>query len=61
MRTLHFSAGDVIFREGERQLTMYEIQKGSVTIVRDHGTEREETLTLLKAWGKSVLGVVVVE
>lgn len=49
MRTLHFSAGDVIFREGEWQLTMYEIQKGCVAIVRDQGTEREETLTLLKA------------
>ena len=44
-----FSAGEAIFREGEFALTMYEVQRGSVGIVQDYGTQRERELTVLKA------------
>ncbi len=49
MRERHYSAGELVFREGELQATMYEIRKGSVGVVRDYGTADEKLLTLLKA------------
>ena len=48
MKDLSFHAGDVIFREGELQLTMYEVLKGSVGIRLNYGTEREKQLTVVK-------------
>ena len=47
MRTIKFSSGELIFREGDLQLTMYDIQKGSVGIYLDYGTPREKQLTVL--------------
>ena len=49
MKERRYSAGELVFREGEQQATMYEIQRGSVGVVRDYGTENETLLTLLKA------------
>ena len=49
MNTKTFSSGELIFREGELQLSLFEIQKGSVGIYRDYGTEQESLLTVLKA------------
>lgn len=48
MKALSFHAGDVIFREGELQLTMYEVLKGSVGIRLNYGTEQEKQLTVVK-------------
>lgn len=49
MNTRTYSSGELIFREGELQLSLYEIQRGSVGIYRDYGTEQESLLTVLKA------------
>ena len=49
MRTLSFSAGDVIFREGDFAHAMYDIQKGGVGIWLDYDTEQKKQLTVLKA------------
>ncbi len=48
MNTIRFSAGDLIFREGDFQLTMYDIQKGSVGIYLDYDTEQKKQLTVLR-------------
>ena len=48
MNTLRFSAGDLIFREGDFQLTMYDIQKGSVGVYLDYDTEQNKQLTVLR-------------
>ena len=48
MKDVSFHAGDVVFREGEMQLSMYEVRKGSVGIYLDYGTEQERQLTVLK-------------
>lgn len=47
MNSLSFSAGDVIFREGESALTMYDIQAGSVGIYTDYKTESEKQIAVL--------------
>ncbi len=47
MRTLTFASGELIFREGDFDLTMFDIQKGSVGIYLDYGTELEKKLTVL--------------
>ena len=48
MKDVSFHAGDVVFREDEMQLSMYEVRKGSVGIYLDYGTEQERQLTVLK-------------
>ena len=48
MKTISCSSGQVIFREGDLELTMYAIQKGSVGIYLDYGTSGEKQLTVLK-------------
>jgi len=48
MNTIRFSAGDLIFREGDFQLTMYDIQKGSVGVYLDYDTEQKKQLTVLR-------------
>ena len=48
MRTLSFSAGDVIFREEDYELAMYDIQRGSVGIWLDYDTAQKKQLTVLK-------------
>ena len=49
MKTIAFSAGDVIFREGDFQLTMYDILSGSVGIYLDYDSEQKKQLTVLRA------------
>ncbi len=49
MKFLNYSSGDLIFREGEQQSTMYEIQQGSVGVYMDYGKETEKQLALMKA------------
>ena len=48
MKSISYSSGDVIFREGELQLTMYDIEKGSVGIYLDYDTEQKKQLTVLR-------------
>lgn len=48
MKTITFSSGEVIFREGDLQLTMYDILKGGVGIYLDYGTPQEKQLTVLR-------------
>ena len=48
MKYLNYSAGSLIFREGQEQQVMYEIQEGSVGIYLDYGTETERQLAVLK-------------
>ena len=43
-----FSKDDVIFKEGAYDHCMYEIQRGSVNIYVDFGTENEKLLTTLE-------------
>ena len=47
MRSIRYSAGEVIFREGEVQTTMFEIRQGRVGVYLDYGSEREKLLTEL--------------
>ena len=47
MNTIRYSAGDVIFCEGDFQLTMYDIHKGSVGVYLDYDTEQKKQLTVL--------------
>ena len=49
MKTIAFSAGDVIFREGEFQLTMYDVLSGSIGIYLDYDSEQKKQLTVLRA------------
>ncbi len=49
MKSRTVASGEIIFREGELELTMYAIRSGSVGIWQDYGTERETLLTVLKA------------
>ena len=48
MKSISYSSGDVIFREGELQLTMYDIEKGSVGVYLDYDTELKKQLTVLR-------------
>ena len=48
MKSISYSSGDVIFREGELQLTMYDIEKGSVGVYLDYDTEQKKQLTVLR-------------
>ena len=48
MKTVGFSAGEVIFREGDAALAMYVIQKGSVGVWLDYDTEEKQQLSVLK-------------
>ena len=47
MNTLTFSKGDVIFRQGSFELTMFDIQQGSVGIYSDYGTQAENQIAVL--------------
>lgn len=47
--TLFVKAGDVIFKQGDTQASMYTIQKGKVSIVIDHEKPSEKQLTELQA------------
>ena len=49
MKTIAFSAGDVIFREGEFQLRMYDVLSGSIGIYLDYDSEQKKQLTVLRA------------
>lgn len=44
-----FGKGEVIFRQGEESLCMFDILSGSVGIYADYGTEKEKLLTTLSA------------
>ena len=48
MRSICYSSGDVIFREGELQPTMYDIEKGSVGVYLDYDSGQKKQLTVLK-------------
>ena len=48
MKTISYSSGEVIFREGEFKLTMYDILKGSVAVYLDYDSENRQLLTVLK-------------
>ena len=48
MKAVGFSAGEVIFREGDAALAMYVIQKGSVGVWLDYDTEEKQQLSVLK-------------
>ena len=48
--------GDVIFKEGERQLWMYALVKGSVGIYANYGTKEEKLLVELKEEDKPYFG-----
>lgn len=48
MKTLAFSSGELIFREGDAALTAYVIQKGSVAVWLDYDTEDRQQLSVLK-------------
>ena len=48
MRSISYSSGDVIFREGELQPTMYDIEKGSVGVYLDYDSGQKKQLTVLK-------------
>ena len=50
MKTVGFSAGEVIFREGDAALAMYVIQKGSVGVWLDYDTEEKQQLSVLNKW-----------
>lgn len=45
---LYVKAGDVIFKQGDTQASMYTIQKGKVSIVIDHEKPSERQLTELQ-------------
>ena len=47
MKTISYSSGEVIFREGDPALTMYEIRKGSVGIWLDYDSEEKQQLSVL--------------
>ncbi len=46
-----FQKGDVIFKEGDSELCMYEVASGSVDIILHRGAPDEEKLTTVKANG----------
>ena len=48
MKTISYASAEVIFREGEFKLTMYDILKGSVAIYADYDSEKRQLLTVLK-------------
>lgn len=48
--------GEVIFKEGERQLWMYALVKGSVGIYANYGTKEEKLLVELKEEDKPYFG-----
>ncbi len=54
MKTISYSSGEVIFHEGEFELTMFDILKGSVAIYLDYDSEQRQLLTVLK--GQQLLG-----
>ncbi|MBO5496907.1 MAG: cyclic nucleotide-binding domain-containing protein [Clostridia bacterium] len=47
MKTIRYASGDVIFREGDFQMTMYDIEKGSVGVYLDYDSEERRQLTVL--------------
>lgn len=49
-------AGTVIFRAGEKELCMYEIQQGSVGIYADYGQPTQKKLTTMTADGNRFFG-----
>ena len=69
MRHLSFDAGDVIFREGSYEATMYEIESGTVDIIARYETADETTLAtfgagdifgemgLIEYWSRSATAV----
>ena len=48
--------GEVIFKEGENQMWMYALLKGSVGIYANYGTDEEKLLVELKAEDKAYFG-----
>ena len=48
--------GEVIFKEGENQMWMYALLKGSVGIYANYGTDAEKLLVELKAEDKAYFG-----
>lgn len=44
-------AGEVIFREGDREMRMYEVKSGKVGIYSAYGTEMEKELTVIEKNG----------
>ena len=51
-----FKKGEVIFKEGENQMWMYALLKGSVGIYANYGTDAEKLLVELKAEDKAYFG-----
>jgi len=49
MKTICFAAGELIFREDDPALTMYDINKGSVGIYLDYDAGEKKQLTVLHA------------
>ena len=47
-QTKQFEKGEVIFREGEWQMTMYTVTKGAVGIYANYGNANEQLLTKLE-------------
>lgn len=47
MSSLTFSSGDVIFRQGDLVLTMFNIQNGSVGVYTEYGTDQEKKIAVL--------------
>ena len=48
MKTIRYSSGEVIFREGDDSFIMFDILEGSVGIYLDYDSDRKQQLTVLK-------------
>jgi CRP-like cAMP-binding protein len=46
MKTISYSSGEVIFHEGEFELTIFDILKGSVAIYLNYDSEQKQLLTV---------------
>ena len=55
-RVKNFSKGEVVFYEGDFEMCMYHLQKGSLGIYANYGTPREILLTELCASDTAILG-----
>ena len=51
MAVRYYDKDQVIFRQGEYGLTMFEMKSGSVGIFTAYGTPEEQKLTVAKALG----------
>ena len=47
MRSITFSAGDVVFRQGSFELSMFDILEGRIGVYTDYGTPMETELAIL--------------